>query len=176
MPLLLADPTSSEFSGFNGFLGTRGSMMMDIVVLAMMAVVPLMAASIYLVKFRQKYELHKRIQVTLGLVLLIAVLAFEVDIQFISKWEQRAEPSPHFNIEDEWTCTAGVSLIIHLLFAVPTLLLWVYVIVQALRKFPKPAAPNAYSVQHIRWAKPAAVGMMLTAVTGWTFYILAFVL
>ena len=41
-PLFLAQST--------GFLGTRGSLMLDVVFLAMFAVLPLLALSIYLVK------------------------------------------------------------------------------------------------------------------------------
>ncbi len=66
-------------------------------------------------------------------------------------------------------------LAIHLVFAVSTALLWIYVIVQALRKIPNPPAPCAYSPTHKRWARLAAADMTLTALTGWTFYYLAFV-
>ena len=52
---------------------------------------------------------------------------------------------------------------------------WTYVIVAALRKFPAPPAPSPHSHGHRRWGWLAAVGMMLTATTGWLFYWLAFV-
>jgi uncharacterized membrane protein YozB (DUF420 family) len=176
MPILFAqlDDATGSFRGIDGFLGTRGSLMLDLVFLAMFAVVPVMAFSIYLVKYRRKYELHRNIQFTLGIVLLVAVTLFELDIQFVSPWELRAEPSPFFDSERPWTCPAGISLIVHLLFAVPTALLWIYVIVQGLRKFPRPTTPSPYSPRHILLARPAAIGMCLTAVTGWIFYWLAF--
>ena len=63
----------------------------------------------------------------------------------------------------------------HLSFAVPTLVLWVVVVVQALRKFSRPPSPGPHSQWHARWATLAAAGMFLTAVTGWIFYWLAFV-
>lgn len=166
----------AAWTGIDGFLGTRGSIMLDIVFLAMFAVVPVLLFSVYAVKYRQKYDLHRRIQVTLGTVLLLAVAAFEVDMQFVTDWEARAEPSPYFNLAEKWTCPVGVSLLVHLCCAVPTAVLWIFVIVRAVRKFPKPTVPNEYSPQHIRWAKRAAVGMLATAVTGWIFYVLAFVL
>jgi len=40
--------------------------MMDIVFVAMFAVIPVMAWSIYQVKFNRRYLLHKRVQLTLG--------------------------------------------------------------------------------------------------------------
>ncbi len=166
---------AQKFSGIDGFLPSRGSIMLDIVFLAMFVIVPVMLWSIYLVKYQQRYALHKRVQLLLGLLLLVAVTLFELDMQFITNWEERAGPSPYFDLARKWQCTVGVSLLVHLCFAVPTAVLWVYVIVQGLRKFPHPVAPNDYSPTHMFWAKLAALGMTGTAVTGWVFYWLAFV-
>jgi len=167
---LLADQT---YPGINGFLGSRGSLMLDVVFLAMFAVLPVLAVSIYLVK-RGHFELHKKLQLTLGLVLLIAVAAFEVDMR-LNDWEARAVESPYFSLDAKWTCTAGVALIIHLFFAVPTAVLWTVVIVQALRKFPRPPQPGQHSASHKFWGWLAAMEMFLTAITGWVFYYLAFI-
>ncbi len=167
-PLLAA-----EFSGWDGFLGTRASFMLDVVVLAMFAVVPLLAWSIYLVAYRHDYAMHKRMQLILAFLLLIAVGLFEVDMRFFSDWEERAAPS-RFYEAGEWDAVWG-SLALHLVFAVPTLFLWIYVVIAALRKFPKPPGPNEHSRQHRVVATLGAVGMFMTAVTGWIFYTLAFI-
>lgn len=172
-PPLFAQPS---FDGIDGFLPLgRGSIMLDVVFVAMFVVVPALAASIYLVKVRGRYELHKKLQLVLASVLLVAVLLFELDMQFITRWETRAEPSPYFSEANKWSCPAGISLIVHLCFAVPTLLLWIYVIVQALRLFSRPPKPGPHSAAHARWGWAASIGMLLTAVTGWVFYWLAFV-
>ena len=163
----------ADASQFNGFLPTRGTIMLDFVFLAMFGIVPIMAFSIYLVRYRQKYELHKRLQVILGLTLLAAVTAFEVDMRFFTDWEELAEPSAHYQA-GEWN-TVWYSLIVHLAFAIPTAFLWIFVIVQGLRRFPSPAMPNDYSRVHLFWARLSAIGMTMTAVTGWIFYWLAFV-
>src|SRR5436189_3672551 len=101
------------FVAQTGFLGTRGSLMLDVVFLAMFAVLPLLAVSIYLVK-QKKFSVHKRINLILGVVLLIAVLAFEIDMRFFTNWEDLAEKSPYFDAASKWTSIAGISLIIHL--------------------------------------------------------------
>jgi putative membrane protein len=162
------------YPGINGFLGTRGSLMLDVVFLAMFVVLPVLAVSIALVK-RGNFALHKTLQLVLGIVLLIAVVAFELDMRFMSGWVERAGPSPYFNAEAKWSCPAGVSLIVHLCFAVPTTFLWIYVIVMALRKFDSPPHPNAYSPTHKFWAWVATFEMFMTAITGWIFYYLAFI-
>jgi len=148
--------------------------MLDVVFLAMFVVVPLLTASVFLVKARGRYQLHKTLQLVMASVLLTAVLLFELDMR-VNGWEQRAEPSPYFDGTNKWTCPAGISLIVHLSFAVPTLLLWIYVVVQALRNFSRPPGPGPHSRAHARTGWLAAGGMAMTAVTGWIFYWLAFV-
>lgn len=161
-----------QFPGINGFLGTRGSLMLDLVFLAMFAVVPILGWSIRLAK-QGKFVLHKRVQVVLALVLLVAVTAFEIEMRVVG-WEDRAKPSPYW-AEARWNDPVDYSLAIHLFFAIPTALLWLYVVIQALRKFPKPAAPNEHSASHRFWAPIAAFEMLMTAITGWVFYWIAFV-
>lgn len=156
-----------DYPGIDGFLPFRGSLMLDVVFLAMFAVVPAMWWSIQLAK-AGKYGLHKRIQLALAVVLLAAVTLFEVDMRVFG-WTERAKPSPYYP-GGVWT-----SLYIHLVCAISTAVLWVAVIVQALRKFPNPPRPNEHSASHKRWAKLAAIDMLLTALTGWAFYYLAFV-
>jgi hypothetical protein len=170
---LLADETHR---GLPGFLpGSRASLMLDVVFLAMFAIVPLLLFSVQLVRSRRRYSLHKRLQLGMATVLLVAVGLFEIDLQLFTDWEKLAEGSPYFQPASKWTSPAGISLLIHLSFAVPTLVLWVVVVVQALRKFPTPPLPGPHSRWHARYGWLAAIGMVLTALTGWTFYWLAFV-
>ena len=162
------------FPGIDGFLGTRASIMLDTVFLAMFLVVPALACSIWIVKRKRNFALHKRIQVTLGLVLLGAIMLFEVDMRFVSGWRERAEPSPYFGT-DESAGWVWKMLYIHLCFAISTTILWIVVVVRALRNFPKPPKPAPHSRWHKLWAWITAVDTLLTAVTGNWFYYLAFI-
>ena len=155
-----------------GFLGTRASLMLDVVFVAMFLVLPVLAVSISLVK-RGQYGRHKRAQLVLGIVLLLAVVAFELDMRLLTDWEKLAEPSPYYRT-DGWS-TVWTALVIHLSFAIPAAFLWTYVIVQALRKFSRPPSPGAHSRSHKFWGWLAAICMTMTAITGWIFYYLAFV-
>ncbi|MGD9724037.1 MAG: DUF420 domain-containing protein [Pirellulales bacterium] len=158
--------------GSDGFLGTRASFMLDVVVLAMVALLPSLAFSIYQVMVRRRYALHKTIQLTLGMVLLVTVALFEADMR-IGGWRHRAEASPYAG--HNGTDWVTVALAIHLCFAVTSALLWIIVIARALREFPVPVAPSAHSPWHRRVGMAAAIDMACTAVTGWIFYYLAFV-
>ncbi|HEV3136915.1 MAG TPA: DUF420 domain-containing protein [Pirellulales bacterium] len=159
--------------GIDGFLGTRATLMLDVVVLAMVALLPVLGWSIYLVKYRAQYALHKKIQLTLGSILLVTVFLFELDMR-VNGWHDRAEASPYIGHEGsiDWVV---IVLGVHLSFAVTAAALWAVVIARALRHFPKPPAPAEHSTWHRRFAKLAAYDMLCTAVTGWIFYWLAFV-
>ena len=159
------------FSQIPGFLGTRASIMLDVVFVAMFLVLPILAISIGMVR-KRGFRLHKRLQLALATVLLLAVVAFEFDMRFSTDWRALAAASPYYTSEG-WN-PVWIALCIHLSFAIPAAVLWTFVVVQALRKFPKPPAPSAHSASHKFWGWIAALCMMMTALTGWVFYYLAF--
>lgn len=159
-----------EFLGWDGFLGTRASIMLDLVSVAMLAVVIVMGWSILAVKRGRRFTLHKRIQLLLAVLLVVTIVAFEVDIR-LHGWEERASGE----IGGSASTTVWTALYAHLFFAISTVVLWPTVIVLALRRFPETPAPGEHSAFHRRWARLAAWDMLLTAVSGWGFYFLAFV-
>ena len=79
-----------EFPGWNGFLGTRASMMLDLVVVAMVAVVLILGWSIREVKLQRRFLLHKRVQIALTVILAVTIIAFEFDIR-LHGWERSEE-------------------------------------------------------------------------------------
>jgi putative membrane protein len=161
---------ATDYPGIDGILGTRASLMLDLLFLSMFVVVVVLAWSVFQVKYRRSYLLHKWVQIVLGAVLLVAVITFEVDIR-IHGWEDRAAGA----IGGHPSATVYYALYIHLVFAISSVILWPIVIVRAIRNFPNPPKPGAHSRWHIFWARTAAIDMVLTAITGWVFYVLAFV-
>jgi putative membrane protein len=162
--------SASGYPGIDGFLGTRAPLMVDVVFLAMFAVVVVLLWSIYQVKIRRRFKVHKWTQITLGIVLLVVVILFEIDIR-LHGWEDRAakkiggHPAPIV----VW------ALYVHLVFAISSVVLWPITIALAARNFGEPPAPGPHSRIHIPLARTAAADMVLTAITGWVFYWLAFV-
>lgn len=159
-----------NFPGWDGFLGTRASLMLDLVCLAMVVVIVVLAWSIWQVRRHRRYVLHKRAQLTLAGVLLVVLTAFELDVR-LHGWQERAADE----LGGKASQLVLTALSIHLFFAVTTVLLWIVVIVLASRRFPNPPSPNSHSPFHRRWARLAALDMLLTTLTGWVFYVLAFV-
>lgn len=156
-------------AGLDGFLGTRASLGMDVVLVGLIATLPLLAWSIRLVSHRRDYAGHKRMQVAIVAALLAAIVVFEVDIRLLSDWKVRAAPSPF------WPKGVLLALGIHLVFAVSTLVLWAWVVWEAWKRFPDPPAPGTHGPRHRAMARLAALDLVLTAVTGTIFYWLAFV-
>src|SRR5689334_5765968 len=108
------------------------TLMMDVVALAMLGIIPALTWSIYLVKFRRNYSMHKKVQVALGAVLAIAVVLFEIDVRVSGGWKVLARNSPYFG---GWL---DIELYVHLFFAVSTTVLWIITLTLALRRFPNP--------------------------------------
>ena len=160
----------------HGFLGQDASFMLDVVLVALVLVVPVLAFGIAQAK-AQRYVLHKRIQLTLAAVLLLAVAAFEVDLQWVhGGWENVV------NKDSEAPRLTGADLDFvryvlwgHLVFAVSTPLLWCVTIVLALKRIPSPPAPCEHSRLHRQLGWASAVDLVLTTVTGIAFYYVAFV-
>ncbi|MEZ6059711.1 MAG: DUF420 domain-containing protein [Planctomycetaceae bacterium] len=161
----------------DGFLGYRTSLMLDVVVCALALVVPLLAVSLWLVKFRRQYNLHKWIQIGLGIVLLVAVGGFEIDLQLVhGGWENIVARS----YPEEAALAAKVSevrpyLWLHLIFAVTTPFLWATTLTLALRRFASPPIPGVHSRTHKVLGWLSIVDITLTSVTGLVFYYVAFV-
>ncbi len=151
-----------------GLLPTRGSFVLDAVFLAMFAIAICLMVSIALVK-RKRFSAHRKIQVCLSLILIVAILIFEFDIRFVTDWRAIASQSRYF--ESGWV---DRTLWIHLFFAIPTPLVWAFVVILALRRFPNPPVPGQHSAQHKLWGWIATGMMMATAITGCIFYWTAF--
>lgn len=154
----------------DGFIpNSRATLMLDVVALAMVAILPLMAWSIYLVRFKRDYARHRKVNLAIALTLLGAVTLFEIDMRIFG-WRHLAEASSLYNT---WV---DPVLYVHLVFAVATAVLWIITVVPAMKRFKKKPEPNSHSAFHRRVAKFAAAGMVGTAVTGWVFYVTAFVM
>jgi uncharacterized membrane protein YozB (DUF420 family) len=159
-----------DYPGIDGFLGTRASLMLDVLVLGMLVVVAVLGWSVYQVKYRRRYQLHKRAQLVLGALVLVVVVLFEIDIR-LHGWEMRAS-----GVEGGRAPVVVWSVLyIHLVFAVSSTILWPVTIFLALRNFPNPPHPSIHSRVHVPLARTAAAVMVITAFTGWIFYWVAFV-
>ncbi len=147
--------------------------MLDVVVVAMGFAIPALFLSIWLVRQRKLYRHHKVIQLTLATILGLAIILFEIEIRCFG-WRDRAVASEFWQ-DGPFNDAIDMALVTHLMFAVPTFLLWIVVVIRAWRGFPRPPTPGDHSKAHRFWGRLGAAGLTLTTVTGWWFYYVSFV-
>jgi putative membrane protein len=158
-----------------GFLGYHATFMLDVVVCALVLLVPALAASIYLVKFRRQYAWHRRLQLTLAAILLLAVAGFEVDVQLVHHGWQNIVHGARPEMAAESLDFARKVLCVHLVFAISTPFLWMLTISLALSRFGNPPFPSRHSPLHKWLGWSSAIDLALTSATGLLFYYFAFI-
>ena len=159
----------------DGFLGYRTSFMLDFVVVALILIVPILLYSLYAVKVQQKYVLHRNLQLLLGIILLVAVGLFEVDLQLVQGGWAKVVAKRAVPLTTEQLKFVQTILRIHLVFAISTPFLWATTIVLALRRMPSPPGPSSHSKLHKSLGWISTIDIVLTSVTGLIFYYFAFV-
>lgn len=159
----------------DGFLGYRTSFMLDFVVIALVLIVPILVYSLFAVKVRRQYQLHRTLQLLLGAILLVAVGLFEVDLQFIQGGWLNVVDKREIRLTEEQLSFVRLLLRVHLCFAISTPLLWAVTIGLALRHIPSPPQPSPHSGLHKTLGWLSTLDIVLTSVTGLVFYYFAFV-
>lgn len=152
---------------FPGFLGTKAPFMMDLVVLALFAIIPVLIYSIKLAKTGQ-YIKHKSIQIALAIILLISVILFEIEIRIAGGIYQLIDIAPSERL------LFDIVLYTHLFFAITTPLIWGFVIFSAIKNFDGKSFPARYANKHRLWGKIATIDLILTSLTGFLVYYLGF--
>ncbi len=158
----------------HGFLGYSSTFMLDFVVTALILIVPVLLTSLYLVKVRRNFVAHRNLQLALAGVLLVTVVAFEVDIRAHGGWRQIVGTrTPALSAEQ--LEVVKQTLYVHLVFAISTPLLWGVTITLALKRMPKPPAPCEHSRLHKTLGWLSVSDLLLTSTTGLLFYYRAFI-
>ena len=158
----------------HGFLGYSSTFMLDFVVTALILIVPVLLTSLYLVKVRRNFVAHRNLQLALAAVLLVAVVAFEIDIRAHGGWRTIVGTrTPALSAEQ--LETVKQTLYVHLVFAISTPLLWATTITLALKRMPKPPAPCQHSRLHKTLGWLSVIDLLLTSTTGLLFYYRAFI-
>ena len=149
-----------------GFLGYNTSLMLDVVVVALVVVVPVLVVSLCQVRLKRRFGTHKRLQLLLGIVLLIAVSLFEIDMRLQGGFDEISE-----NDTDAMRALLGV----HLFFAISTVALWTITIVLAMKRFSNPPEPGDHSRLHRRLGWLSTLDITATSITGLLVYYFGFV-
>ncbi len=157
-----------HYTEYSGLFGTRASISFDIAYVLLLAMIPVLTWSLELLFLKKKYSLHKQVMLLLTIAFAVATGLFFFD--FLSNgWKHRAAAT----VEDIPAITY-MTLTIHLVFWAVTAGIWIVLLIQSLRKFPKPPEPNDFGPYYVFWLILLALQFFLTTLTGWEFYMLAF--
>ncbi len=151
-----------------GFLGTRADVLMDLVVVSFAVVLPALFVSWRKARAGE-FGVHKRVQVTLFAVLAVAVLLFEVDLRMSGGIFELTRESVYAG-----TLLLNGSIWFHVALSISTSVVWIWLVIVSLRRFPSPPAPAAFSTTHRRVGRVGMIGMGLTGITGIELYVLGF--
>lgn len=147
-----------------GFLGTRADLLMDIVIIALVAVVPIVLWNWRLARSGQ-WQQHKRMQIGLAVLLALVVGLFEYNLRLQGGIFEATRASAYAG-----TTTLNFWIWFHTFFAITTLLVWIGLISASLRRFPNPPVPGAFSPRHRFWGRVGMVWMLATGVTSLPVY------
>ena len=152
-----------------GFLGTRGDILIDIVMVSLLLILPSLYISWKQAR-KKRFKTHKKIQIYLSSVLAVVVILFELDIRLAGGFAELCKESMYSN-----TALLDGSVYIHMLFSILTVLVWIGNIYFALKRFDTPPKPNPFGRTHRFWGRLGMILMSLTCVTGLEVYIIGFI-
>lgn len=153
-----------------GFLGSRADILIDIVTLSFIIILPILIISWRLARNRKDYVNHRRIQLYLGISLLIVVSIFEYDLKMSGGIFEITKGSIY-----EGTALLNWTIYIHTFFAILTSIIWVFLILISLFKFGNPPHPNKFSRTHRIFGRAGMICMIMAGVTSPPLYYFGFV-
>lgn len=153
-----------------GFFGTRADMMMDFVIVAFIIILPCLVWS--WIKAR-KYDFlsHSHMQLTLGGILGIAVIIFEVDLSMAGGMDALTKDSAYHG-----TAWLNGWIYSHTIIAILTTILWVYLLIASVRKFKLPPKSNKFKKIHRPAGYAAMILMFATGLTSFPLYYYGFMM
>ena len=155
--------------GMGGFLGSRATSAVDVAYLLLLAIVPLFVWSLEALLVRRNYRLHKRIQLALTPPFLVACGILACDF-LLGDWRSRAVKAAGEAIAP----VTFMTLAIHVAFLATSLLIWVVLLVAAVRRVPNPPGPCTFAPTYLFWIVLLGLQTFLAMLTGWEFYMLAY--
>lgn len=149
-----------------GFLGTQAPLFMDVVTLYF-AILPFLMGTAIFLAVKKMYELHYKLNMATFVLTLVVVVIFELGVRI----------SGGFNafMQDSSLSYGGVLtfLVIHILIALASVVLWSVLIFSAFREYKYNAAPIITA--HKKVGQLVYAGMSVSSLMGVIIYYLLFI-
>jgi len=145
-----------------GFLGTRGDFIVDLV-MTVSGFLPFLLLFTFYLAAKNRHDLHKELQITLFIVVTFLVLALEYDVRF-GNLKEISKLSPYAGSTELITI-----FFIHLFFAISSFVGWCWLIVKSLKRYP-----TFFDFEHKKYGKIIFWDIVLMVITGWILYWMTF--
>jgi putative membrane protein len=148
-----------------GFLGTSAPFYMDLVTFYF-GILPLLMGIAIFMAVKKRYELHYKMQLSIFVLTLLVVGVFEVGVRIsggFSAFMEQSNANTTFMI---------IFLLVHILIALATVVLYSILIYSAIKQFRLNSAPIVQS--HKKLGMIVFLGMSITSFMGVMIYYLLF--
>ncbi len=152
-----------------GFLGTRAPFFMDLVTLYFALLPFLVAISVYFA-VKKNYMLHFRSQMAVFALTMVMVVVFEIGVRVDGGFNAYMQDS---GVNYGW---ALAYLVIHVLFALATVVAWGITIYSSFKAFREEGIGAPYFREHKKRARWVFLAIIITSVMGTSMYPILFVL
>ncbi len=154
----------------SGFLGTRGDILMDLVIVAFLLIMPVLLMSWRCARCGD-YTRHRALQIGLASVLAVAVVLFEIDLKLSGGIFILTAPSAYSG-----TTLLNSLIYGHMLVAIGSVLVWAPLLLFSAKHFGNPPQPGVFSERHRFWGRVGMLLMMLSGLSALPLYYLGFAL
>ena len=152
-----------------GFLGTRAPFFMDMITIYFALVPFLVAFSVYFA-IQRRYLLHFRSQMSLFIMSMVMVVLFEIGVRVDGGFNvYMQESSLSYN-------GVLVYLIVHILFALVTVVAWGITIYSSYKAFREEGAGSPYFIEHKNRARWVFLAIVINSIMGTSMYPILFIL
>jgi len=151
-----------------GFLGTRAPFFMDFVTL-IVALLPLLVLIAISLAKRKSYKLHAFSQTFIFIISVVVVGYFEYGVRLGGGFNAFIKGSTISHDYALWV------LIIHIIIATLTLILWTKTLIAASKEKKQFKLPGQYSIKHKKSGIHTFIGISFTSFSGIWVYLLLFV-
>jgi uncharacterized membrane protein YozB (DUF420 family) len=146
----------------DGFLGTRGDFIVDLV-MTLSGFLPFLLLSAFYVVSKGKFDLHKDLQILFFLMVVFLVVALEIDVRF-GNLKEISKKSPYFGSTE-----LTVVFFLHLFFAISSFVAWCWLIVKSLKRYP-----TFFDFNHKKFGNIIFWDIVLMVISGWILYWMTF--
>lgn len=151
-----------------GFLGTRASFYVDIII-SFLALLPILSALSIVFAIRKYLKLHQFTQFLLFFLTLTSLSLFAYFVHYLNGFDNLVTKS---SID---ATTISILLVVHVMVSILTLVYWLFSLMNALADKKRRALPGVYSESHATAGKRVFKSIVVTAGTSVALYWVLFI-